>query len=231
MNHGPHPVLLHIEGVTKRFGDIRALDGVTLTVHAGEVLGLVGPNGAGKTTLFECLARVRPMDEGTLSGPGGTPPSMFFMPDGIRPWEAQRTADVIAFHAALHECPPGVAARIRDELELADLSNRRIRELSRGQRKRVLIALALMTSHEIILLDEPFEGLDLRQTRAVAAVLRSCARTLFLSIHQLGDAERVCDRMVLLSGGRVAGQGTVAELRAHANMSGASLEDVFLALT
>jgi ABC-type multidrug transport system ATPase subunit len=109
--------------------------------------------------------------------------------------------------------------------------------LSKGQRKRVLLAIGLLTSQPMLLADEPFEGLDLRQTREVATILRSHARegrTLFLSIHQIADAARICDRFILLSEGRVCGEGTLDELTALARSRGASassLEEVFLALT
>jgi ABC-2 type transport system ATP-binding protein len=115
---------------------------------------------------------------------------------------------------------------------------RPIGALSKGQRKRVVLALGLLTPQAVLLADEPFEGLDLRQTRDVGAALREHAasgRTLFLSIHQITDAARACDRFVLLSGGRVRGEGTFDELAALAGTSAArtpaDLEDVVLALT
>ena len=98
----------------------------------------------------------------------------------------------------------------------------------------MLLAIGLLTPAPVLMLDEPFDGLDLRQTRDVMQVLRASAaegRTLFLSIHQLGDAARICDRLVLLSGGRVVGEGTLDELRAKAVLPSADLEEVFLALT
>ena len=111
---------------------------------------------------------------------------------------------------------------------------KRVAALSKGFRRRLLIAIALLAPHPILLMDEPFDGLDVRQKRDVAALLaksRSQHRTLFLSIHELGDAERICDRLVLLSNGKVCGEGTVEELRARAGIESGSLEDVFLALT
>src|SRR5262249_37370843 len=115
----------------------------------------------------------------------------------------------------------------------------RIGSLSKGERKRLLLAMGLLTLQPLLMLDEPFDGLDLRQTRDVMALLRSQAergRTLMLSIHQLVDAARVCDRLILLSHGRVVGEGTIDELRAQANLSDggppeAGLEEIFLALT
>ena len=112
--------------------------------------------------------------------------------------------------------------------------------LSKGQRKRVLLAIGLLTPQPVLLCDEPFDGLDLRQSRDVAMALcahAAAGRTLLLSIHQIADAARVCDRFVLLSGGRVRGEGSLDELSAQAASSGRApvrrddLEEVFLALT
>jgi ABC-type multidrug transport system ATPase subunit len=97
-----------------------------------------------------------------------------------------------------------------------------------------MLALGLLTSHPLLLLDEPFDGLDLRQTRDVMAMLRSdvrADRTLLLSIHQLVDAERVCDRLVLLNDGRVVAEGTLSELRELARVDQGGLEEIFLELT
>jgi ABC-type multidrug transport system ATPase subunit len=104
--------------------------------------------------------------------------------------------------------------------------------LSKGYSRRLMLALALLTPQPLLLMDEPFDGFDLRQTREIMAVLRDVAsngRTLVLAIHQLIDAERVCDRFVLLADGRLRGVGTLDELRARTGKAG--LEDVFLALT
>jgi ABC-type multidrug transport system ATPase subunit len=110
-----------------------------------------------------------------------------------------------------------------------------VRSLSKGERKRFLLALGLLAPQPLLLLDEPFDGLDLRQTREVIGLLRDAAargKTLFLSIHQLTDAARACDRFVLLSDGRVVGEGTLAELRGRSGVAAESgMEEVFLALT
>ena len=119
-------------------------------------------------------------------------------------------------------------------------ARRAARVASKGQRKRALLAIGLLTPQPLLLADEPFDGLDLRQTRDVArrrsATHAADGRTLFLSIHQISDAARVCDRFVLLSGGRVCGEGTLDELTAaggsaQRRRAAADLEEVFLALT
>ena len=125
-----------------------------------------------------------------------------------------------------------------ERLDLTPLLDSTIGSLSKGQRKRALLAIGLLMPQPVLLADEPFDGLDLRQSRDVAQTLRSYAsggRTMFLSIHQLTDAARVCDRFVLLSGGAIRGEGTIDQLAslAAARGGGASgdLEEVFLALT
>jgi ABC-2 type transport system ATP-binding protein len=125
-------------------------------------------------------------------------------------------------------------AEVARALDLTALTVQRLGTLSKGQRKRVLIALSLLTPQPLLLLDEPFDGLDLRQIREVGPLLRRVAadgRALVLSIHQLHDAARVCDRLVLLSDGRVVGEGTLDDLRARSGKPEADIEEVFLALT
>jgi ABC-type multidrug transport system ATPase subunit len=237
--------LLQVTDLTKRYGRLTALGGVSFSVRQGEVLGLIGPNGSGKTTLFECLAGVLPTDAGAVLR-GGRPLTpaersavLFYLPDAIAPWPAQPVSWALDFTRGFFG---GRAAR-RDEivrrLDLAPLLDSAIGTLSKGQRKRALLAIALLMPHPVLLLDEPFDGLDLRQSRDVALVLRDEAqsgRTLFLSIHQISEAARVCDRFVLLSGGRVRGEGTLDELSATTSSRGDApaapdLEEVFLALT
>ena len=258
--------VFQVNGLSKRFGHIAALEDVSFHVRAGEVLGLIGPNGAGKSTLFECLAGVLPSDRGTLSAGGKSiavnrrASLLFYVPDGIAPWPEQSVGWALDFtigflrgqrSGRVHN-PPQAASlpHIRDsllalreevinQLDLHSLLNQPVGALSKGQRKRVLLGIGLLTHQPVLLIDEPFEGLDLRQARDIAAVLRTHVdrgRTLFLSIHQISDAARFCDRFVLLSGGQVRGEGTVSELAAlaaahNSSMPKADLEEVFLALT
>jgi len=223
-------MLLTACGLTKRYGSGTVLDNVAFDVRPGEILGLIGPNGAGKTTLFECLAGLLPRDAGTIHSEG----RLFYLPDGIRPWAEQRVRWALTFFESLWRRPKGQAATLADELQLGALLDSRIGSLSKGESKRVLLALGLLTPHPLLLLDEPFDGLDFRQTRDVMALLRTVhatGRTLFVSIHQLTDAARLCDRLILLSRGHVVGAGTLSALRTQANLTQGGLEEVFLALT
>jgi len=210
-------------------------------VRDNEVLGLIGPNGSGKTTLFECLAGLMPVDSADVAFYGEPlPPSkrkerLFYLPDAIRPWRDQRVCWLLDFFASIYRRLPGETAELARSLDIERFARARIGSLSKGESKRVMLAAALLTPHPLLLLDEPFDGLDFRQTRDVMGVLRQQKRTLFLSIHQLSDAARVCDRLVLLSRGSVVGEGTLDELRMHAGLASATLEagleEIFLALT
>jgi ABC-2 type transport system ATP-binding protein len=235
--------LLVVRGLSKRFGGFHALHEAQFSVRSGEVLGLIGPNGSGKTTLFECVAGTMPADSGTVNTGGlslaaeARKDVLYFMPDGIRPWADQTVAWALRFVGGLYDVSDARRAEIIAALGIAPLLSSRTGELSKGEHRRVLLALGLSTSQPLLMLDEPFDGLDARQTRDVMSVLRrevGEGRTLFLSIHQLGDAARICDRFVLLNAGRTVGEGTLEELRVSAGIaesSGASLEEVFLALT
>ena len=236
--------LLTVNGLSKKFGARSVLQDVSFSVRRGETLGLIGPNGAGKTTLFECLAGVLSSDSGALNTDEGTlvqrrrKTALFYLPDGITPWERQSVNWALNFFERLYSSEIK-AAELLETLKLYSLRYSSIGSLSKGERKRTLLALGLLTPQPLLLLDEPFDGLDLRQTRDAMALLRNQAargRTLMLSIHQLVDAARVCDRLILLSDGRVVGEGSIDELRAQAKLnetghSEASLEEIFLALT
>jgi ABC-type multidrug transport system ATPase subunit len=234
--------ILQVESLSKRFGPRWALRDASFSIGHGEVLGLIGPNGSGKTTLFQCLAGVLPATSGTVRAAHGTlsaderKHALFFMPDGVRPWPEQRLHWLLEFVGALAGARTAECDLLARALGLAPLLDARLRTLSKGEHKRALLACGLLTRQPVLLLDEPFDGLDLRQTREAMAALRqhvARGRTLFLSIHQLVDAARICDRLVLLSGGRIMGEGTLEELGERAGLGGASpsLEEIFLALT
>jgi ABC-2 type transport system ATP-binding protein len=219
--------LLRAEGISVRRGGRLLLDGVSFAAAPAAILGIIGPNGAGKTTLFAAVAGFVPLASGRVERNA----ELFYLPDGIRPWPDQRVGWCLDFFA-------GLFGRERDgeavdALQLARLLPQRAGSLSKGEARRVALALALATPQPLLLLDEPFDGLDFRQTRAAMELLRSRAaagRTLVLSIHQLTDAARVCDRFLLLDHGRAIAEGDLGELRSRVAQPQASLEEVFLAL-
>jgi len=237
--------VLNVAHLTKRYGRLTALEDVSFSIRPGEVLGLIGPNGSGKTTLFECVGGVLPPDGGALLyddrplTPEQRAANIFYLPDTIAPWPSQTVRWAIDFTLGFFGGRTGQRGDVIRQLGLDPLLDGRIGALSKGQRKRSLLAIGLLAPQPVLMADEPFDGLDLRQSREVARTLRTHAaagRTLVLSIHQISDAARVCDRFVLLTGGRVCGEGTLEELSALAAhrrnaAAGGDLEEVFLALT
>lgn len=231
---------LDVAGLSKRYGNQHALSGISFQAGHAEVIGLIGPNGAGKTTLLETLAGVLPADSGDVHWHGSKlalnkrRDVMFYLPDGLRPWDEQYVAHVIAFFAEVYGRQAAEVAEVVHVLGLAPVLCKRVKTLSKGFARRLMLALALLTPQPLLLMDEPFDGFDLRQTREIMEVLRGVAakgRTLMLAIHQLSDAERVADRVLLLVDGQIRGSGTLAELRAMAGNPAGTLEDIFLALT
>jgi len=217
-----------------------ALADITFTARRGEILGLIGPNGAGKTTLLEILSGMLSADGGSVLWEGSLLPAlrrkhvMFYLPEAVTPYPDRRAMDVLALFAQLFGQPDDRLAAAIEDLALSPILPTRVGALSKGYRRRLLLALGLLAPQPLIMIDEPFDGLDLKQTREVTGVLRRLCgadRTLLLSIHQLSDAERLCDRFVLLSGGSVRGEGNLEDLRARTGGGRVSLEEVFLALT
>ena len=184
---------MQIAGLSKRYGEQRALIEISFDVRAREVLGLIGPNGAGKTTLLETIAGIVPADAGDVLW-HGTPlahahrrDAIFYLPDGLRPWADQFVVRVLEFFAAVYGHRQSRLAEMIHSVGLSPVLGKRISALSKGYGRRLMLALALLTPQPILLMDEPFDGFDLRQTREIMGVLRDVAsggRSLVLAIHQ-----------------------------------------------
>ncbi len=236
----PAKPFLRVEGLSKTFEDYRALSDVSFDVLPGEILGLIGPNGAGKTTLIECMAGLLPADAAEVGWQASALPIqrrkevLFYLPDGIVPYAEHSVGEVLRFFQTLFGGEDQSLPELARRLELSGVERKKLGHLSKGTLKRCLLAVGLLAPQPILILDEPFDGLDLRQTRAVMDLLRNTrarGRTLLLSIHQLADAQKICDRLLLLCAGRLVGSGTMEDLRRRAGVEAGSLEDIFLALT
>jgi len=230
------PSALSVTALTRRYGEVTALDHITLDLRRGEVLGLIGPNGAGKTTLMQCIAGFETPDAGQVEIAGGIKvrDALFYLPDGATPYPEQRVTRILALFAAAFGREARAATEVASAVRLDPVAAKRAGALSKGYRRRLLLAIALLSYQPILLLDEPFDGLDLHQVRSVSALLRKLpqeGRSLLVSVHQLTDAERVCDRFALLADGRLLALGSLEELRSHAAIEAGGLEEVFLALT
>jgi ABC-2 type transport system ATP-binding protein len=238
-------LLLRVNNLTKRYGRFKAADQVSFSISEGEILGLIGPNGAGKTTVFECLGGVLPADglqvfrDDQALTANELSSTLFYLPDSITPWPSQTVSWALDFTVGFFGGRRDLRTDVVSRLDVAPLLGRLMGKLSKGERKRVLLAIGLLMPQPLLVADEPFEGLDLRQTREIATALRSYAgpgkRTMLLSIHQIADAARICDRFVLLSDGKLCGEGTLSDLSTLASRRGntslTDLEEIFLALT
>jgi ABC-2 type transport system ATP-binding protein len=237
-------VPLRIQDLTRRYGRVVAVDGLSLEVRPGEILGFLGPNGAGKTTTLKvCAGLLRPHGgEVWVSGvplarePLAARARLGYVPDRPFLYEQLSAREHLEFVAALYHVPPGEAAGraapLLERFELGEAADRLIETYSLGMRQKLSVIAALLHDPPLLLLDEPLGGLDPRGARALKDLLRDRAGRglgVLVSTHLLEVAERLCDRVAILSAGRLLAQGTLAELRGGRDH--ATLEDVFLSLT
>lgn len=217
---------IDLTNVSKTYrGKVRALRGIDTRVRAGEVFGLLGPNGAGKSTLVKILMTViRPTTaSGTMLGQQvGHKPTLArvgYLPEHHRFPEYLTGAQVIDYYGALAGMPRAQRRKRRDELleivGMKDWANTKVRGYSKGMRQRVGIAQAIVNDPDLVVLDEPTDGVDpvgRRDIRAILVRLKDQGKTVFLNSHLLSELEMVCDRVAILVQGAVASQGTIDEL-------------------
>jgi ABC-2 type transport system ATP-binding protein len=219
---------LELDGISKRYGDVVALDGLSLAVPAGELFGFVGRNGAGKTTAMRIVVGVLTPDAGAVRS-GGTPLTIEarrqigYMPEERGLYPKMRLAEQLTYLAQVHGLGAS-AARVAasawlGRFGLADRANDEVQALSLGNQQRVQLAAALVFEPNLLILDEPFAGLDPVAVDVMSSVLREQADTgvpVLFSSHELELVERLCDRVAIIDQGRVVAHGTVAELRVGA---------------
>jgi ABC-type multidrug transport system ATPase subunit len=217
---------VRIESVTKRFGDVRALDGVSFTVPRGTIFGLLGPNGAGKTTLFSIMAHFLHANAGRVEVLGVDVRNisrlrgrMTILPQDALFQRNVPIVDQLAFFRRLDGSPEEKArAEVLETLErvgLAEYSKRGVHALSHGMIKRLGLAQAFLGDPEVILLDEPTSGLDPKnavQIRALVKEFQSRDATIVYSSHNLAEIEELCDHVAILDRGKVVAASTVADL-------------------
>jgi ABC-2 type transport system ATP-binding protein len=218
--------LIELSGLTKRFGPITAVDGVSLTVDRGEVLGFLGPNGAGKTTTMRMVTGYLPPTSGkaVVSGhdvakePIQARRRIGYLPEGTPLYGDMTPASFLDFVARARGL--GNAERRRRvadaaaKVELADVLYRPIDTLSKGYKRRVGVAQAILHDPEVLILDEPTDGLDPNQKHQVRALIRDMAKdkAIVISTHILEEVEAICTRAVIIGWGRILFDGTPAAL-------------------
>ncbi|HSW28428.1 MAG TPA: ABC transporter ATP-binding protein [Longimicrobiales bacterium] len=238
--------MLQLQGVVKRYGKFTAVAGIDLDVHRGEIFGFLGPNGAGKTTTIRMVAGVLRPSEGRIlvdgddlhEHPARTKMKVGYVPDRPFLYEKLSGGEFLRFVSGLwgKEGPEAEARadRLLELFQLAPWKDELIESYSHGMRQKILISSALIHQPEIIVVDEPMVGLDPRSARILKDLLRAFVAqggTVFLSTHTLEVAEALCDRIAIISGGRIIALGTMEELRAQAHAGGAHLEEIFLKVT
>lgn len=217
---------LIIDDLRKSYGDLRVLDGMSFTVHPGEIYGFVGANGAGKTTTMRIALGVLSTDGGEVRL-GDAPlddtsrRTIGYMPEERGLYPKEKVLDQLIYFARLHGLDgPTAKDRAESLLETLDLTERagdKVDTLSLGNQQRVQLAAALVHDPEVLVLDEPFSGLDPIAVGVMSRVLRERADRgipVVFSSHQLDLVERLCDRVGIIRDGRMLAEGTVAELRA-----------------
>jgi ABC-2 type transport system ATP-binding protein len=218
---------LDVRAVEKVYGAIRAVDDVSLAVHAGEIVALLGPNGAGKTTLVRMLIGLTRPDRGAIayhvdgaSRPALPPAMLGYLPEERGLYQDVPVGRTLAYFGRLRGMAPADAERAAaawlERFDLADRAREPLKALSKGNQQKVQFASAVLHRPRLAILDEPFSGLDpLNQDLFVRLIgeLRDAGTTVLLSAHQMQLVERLADRVVLMSRGRVVLRGTIAELR------------------
>jgi len=242
----PTTAMIRLEGVAKRYGGFTAVDGLTLDVPRGEIFGFLGPNGAGKTTTIRMVAGVLEPTAGRIlvggddlaTNPTAAKARMGYVPDRPFLYEKLSGGEFLRFVAGLWgrdgEAAEARADRLLELFHLAPWKNELIESYSHGMRQKLLISSALIHQPELIVVDEPMVGLDPRSARLLKDLLRAFVGqggTVFLSTHTLEVAEALCDRIAIISGGRIIALGTMEELRAQVDAGGAHLEEIFLKVT
>ena len=211
---------LEVAGLVKRYGDRRAVDGVSFSVRPATVLALLGPNGAGKTTTVEVCEGFRRADEGRVRVLGREPrdrslrPRVGVMPQSGGAYPGLRAGEMLRLVAS-YAAQPLDPDDLLDRLALTDVAGTSYRRLSGGQQQRLSLAMAVVGRPELVFLDEPTAGLDPQARRAtweLVEALRADGVTVLLTTHLMDEAERLADDVVVIDAGRVVAAGTIAEL-------------------
>jgi ABC-2 type transport system ATP-binding protein len=218
--------MIQVEGLTKYYGDLCAVDHISLDIQTGEILGLLGPNGAGKTTLLRMLTGFLRPTEGTIrvkdyaidEKPLEIKRLMGYLPESAPLYRDMLVYDYLSYVADIREIEAKTKfARIRNMTDLCglnDVMHQPIGELSKGFNQRVGLAHAMMNDPEILILDEPTSGLDPNQIAEIRDIIRRIGKekTIIISTHILSEAEATCNRVVIINRGKIVADGSTDTL-------------------
>jgi len=230
--------VVEIRGVSRRFGDVMAVDNLTLSLGTGEIMGFLGANGAGKTTTIKMLLGLIRPSSGTVSVLGGDPSDaqvrakIGYMPEIAYYYPYLNARELLAFYGGLCGMDGKTIRARTDELlktvGLADAAKRPLKTYSKGMLQRAGIAQALLHDPDLLVLDEPFTGLDPLARihfRELMHRLREQGKSIFFSSHELGETELLCDKVAIMKAGRAVYQGPVRQLAGDGEKN---LERLFL---
>lgn len=235
--------MIELENLTMHYGDLKALDGLSLTIRPGELFAFLGPNGAGKTTAIKILTGLMKPDAGVVrvcghdmaSDPLLAKAVLGYVPDVAQFYEKLSAAEFMEFISALFMMDRAEAAvktdRLFTKFGLHEYAGKQIENLSHGTRQRLAIASALLHDPKVVVIDEPMVGLDPIHARTVKEELKARSQagaTVLMSTHLLNIAEELADRIGILKEGKLIALGTMEELRALRERDGMKLEEMFL---
>jgi ABC-2 type transport system ATP-binding protein len=238
--------MIELHHLSKRYGDLTAVNRLSLSVERGEVFGFIGPNGAGKTTTLRMIGGVLAPTEGSVvigginmaQEPEKAKRQIGFIPDRPFLYEKLTGMEFLRFTADLYGHGDGVfsakAERVLKQFSLSDWADELIESYSHGMKQRLLMASTLLHDPEVLVIDEPMVGLDPAGIRMVKKLLRDLAQkgtTIFMSTHTLEVAEDVCDRIGVIHKGVMIAIGTLQELKHRAQIEEGDLEEIFMILT
>lgn len=236
--------MIEVRGLSYEYPGLRALWDVSFQIARGTITALVGPNGAGKTSTLRCLAGVLPPTRGAVrvagcdiaKDPVGAKRALAFLPDEPRLFEYLTVIEHLNLVARLYNVAGWEprAAALLDELELSPKRDALPGELSRGMKQKLVVACAFLHDPALIVLDEPLTGLDplgIRRMKASLTARAEAGAAVVLSSHLLPLVEEMCDRVLVIAGGRAVALGTLDEIRATIGGEAGSLEDLFVRIT
>ncbi|MCX7855801.1 MAG: ATP-binding cassette domain-containing protein [Anaerolineae bacterium] len=217
-------MILQAQNLTKRYGDLVAVDDLSFEVEPGEVFGLLGPNGAGKTTTIRMILDIIPPDSGHITVLGGTPAAaqhrIGYLPEERGLYRNVRVLDMLVYLAELKGADRAQARQRAMEwlarMGLEDRAASKVKDLSRGMQQRLQVVASIVHDPDLVFLDEPFQGLDpvnVERVKGVIADLRREGKTVVLSTHQMNLVEVLCDRILLVNRGRSVLYGPLAEIK------------------